>query len=182
MHVPCRICNATHDLEAREPSFLKPDPFLAVPPEERYFRTLDGKDSCAVRDADETNPRYFLRVLMPFSVEGLSEPYSWGIWVEVSEAHYQRVNELWDDPSQDQEPPFPARLANKLHLYPGSESLAGLVSLSGPGHIPHFHLTAPVTHSLAIEQRTGVSASRAFEWVLPVYHPEVFIQWVTGAV
>ena len=67
-------CGATTTVTspAREPSFLKPDPFLAVPPEERYFRTLDGKDSCAVRDADETNPRYFLRVLMPFSVEGLS--------------------------------------------------------------------------------------------------------------
>lgn len=175
MHVECRICGAGHVLGAREPSFRRPDPFLAVPPEERGFRTLDGDDACAVRDADEGNRRYFLRVLMPFAVDGVAEPFAWGVWVEVTEGQYQRVGELWDDPRQGEEAAFPARLANRLPRYPGSEELSGLVSLSGVGEIPHLRLTAPATHLLVMEQRDGVSALRAFEWVMPFYHPEVFV-------
>ena len=110
---------------------------------------------------------------MPFMVDGMAQPYNWGVWVELTESQYERVNELWSDPKQALEPAFPARVANVLPGYRDSTVLIGMVSLSDPANIPHFHLTGPRDHPLLRQQHGGVSQEQALEWILPTYHPEV---------
>ncbi len=176
MHlVRCSYCGTAHDIEALEPSFRRPDAFLQLAGDQAV-QTRESKDACALRAADDSWRRFFLRVLVPFTVAGLDTPISWGAWVEVSEAQFERVSELWDHPSQGDEPPFMARFANATPLYSDTLTITGLVSLSDPSNVPTFHMLAPPDHIFVSEQRTGVSPSRAAEWLIPVYHPEWIVQ------
>jgi len=140
----------------------------------------ESKDACAVRAEDDSWSRYFVRVLVPFTVEGLTAPISWGAWAEVSGEQFERVDELWDDPTQGNEPPFTARFANAVVNYPDTMVITGLVSFSDQAHIPTFHMVTPADHPFVSEQRTGVSIGRAAEWIVPIYHPESLNQQKTG--
>lgn len=171
MLVECSYCRKQHELEALEPFFRRPDAFLELVQRDG-IEVCEAKDACAVRAADDSWTRYFVRVLVPFTVEGLAEPISFGAWVEVSEEQSERVNELWDDPAQGDEPPFTARFANAVVNYFDTLGITGLVSLTDPVHIPTFHMLTPADHPFVSEQRNGVPVTSAAEWMIPIYHPE----------
>lgn len=167
--VQCAKCGVEHDLSSLEPSYARPDAYYAVPPEEREARTNFGDSAGRIRDAEDTERRHFVRALLRMPVRGQSEVCAWGVWVEVEGRHYQRVHELWDDPAQDREPPFPGRLANALKGYEGTLDLSGRVQLTGPDTAPDFVLD-PVGHPLAREQRAGVYPERVVEWLMAHVH------------
>ena len=171
----CPHCGELHDLNALEPSFRRPDEFLVLVRRDDV-EIIDDKDACAVRSTGGSWERYFLRVLVPFSVEGQTEPLSWGAWVEISADHWQRVGQLWSDPNQNQEPPFRAKFANDIPFYEKTLQIEGLVSLTSPDNVPTFHMTRPPEHIFVKEQLAGVSVSRVAEWLQVVYHPDVVIQ------
>jgi hypothetical protein len=161
----CPTCGTEHDLSDMEPSYARPDAYLAVPKTERASRTSGGKDACRVRDAADRTRQYFLRVLLPVAVRGEGHSCCWGVWVEVDEASFARADKLWDDPKQATETPFAATLANKLKGYQGTLGLPGSVQLTGPTSVPSFSLAASVDHPLATEQRDGVYPERVLEWL-----------------
>ena len=111
-------------------------------------------------------------VLVPFRVFELESPVSWGVWAEVSEDDFRRANELWSDPKQSQEPPFPGRLANQLPGYDGALDITGFISLRDPANIPTMRLASPADHPFVAEQRTGVPAACLAAWLDPLYNPE----------
>lgn len=168
--VRCDTCGGEHDLSEMEPSYTYPDAYLAVPPEERAFRTTVGNDECRLFDHAEADPRFFLRVLLPMPVRGEPDACSWGVWAEVSEASFHRTRALWDDPAQYEEPPFAATLANALNCYSATLGLPGEVTLSGPETIPTFVLASELDHPLAQEQRDGVHPERVVEWLFAHLH------------
>jgi hypothetical protein len=148
-----------------EPTYRRPDAYLAVPSEERPFRTIASKDDCRVRDAGDIHRQYFLRVRLPVPVRGEAVPCAWGVWVEIDETAYERARQLWDDSRQHHEPPFLGVLANELKCYEDTVGLPGLVQLTGPTSVPTFTLAPHVKHRLAEEQRAGVYPERVVEWV-----------------
>src|SRR5262245_30554524 len=123
--VRCSTCGGEHDLSEMEPSYTYPDAYLAVPVEERHLRTTVGTDECRLHDGRENDPRYFLRVLLPMPVRGEEEACAWGVWAEASEDAFTRARDLWDDPAQNDEPPFAATLANALTCYSSTLGLPG---------------------------------------------------------
>ena len=165
MRVRCPKCGEEHDLHRMDIRFHRPDVFVAIPEGERATRTLNGDDACAIRDADGANRRYFLRVALPIPIRGESDPFCWGIWAEVSADAYQRTRDLWDAAEQASEPPFPARLANRITEFAGAEELPGMVQLTGPTSIPRFTIAAEVEHPLATAHREGVYLERVLEWL-----------------
>jgi hypothetical protein len=169
---PCPRCHQQHDLEALEPSFMRPDAFLKIPLSERALRTIDSKDSCVIHSPKSRENRFFLRVLAPFRMIGLESPISWGIWVEISEQAFVRAEELWDNPHQSKEPPFRGNVANELPGYDDALKVSGQVTLTDPMNIPKFQAMEPSTHPFVLDQRFGVSPNRAAEWIIPIYHPE----------
>ena len=161
----CDGCGVEHDLSEMEPAYRWPDAYLDVPEDERESRTRGGRSAVGVREAEDAPWRRFIRVLLPFRVHGESEPYSWGIWVEISEDAWRRTYARWDDPAQADEPPFAARVANRLNGYEGTLDLAGHVRLVSPRSVPTFHLDDGVDHPLAREQQAGIGPERVVEWV-----------------
>lgn len=168
--VRCGTCGGEHDLSEMEPSYTYPDAYLAVPPDERAIRATVGSDECRLLDDRKSDPRYFLRVLLPMPVRGEREACAWGVWAEVTERAFARTRELWDDPAQYDEPPFAATLANALNGYSATLGLPGQVTLSGPAIIPTFELAGGLDHPLAREQRDGVHPERVVEWLFAHLH------------
>jgi hypothetical protein len=170
MKIPCAHCGELHDIANLEPSFARPDAFLAVPVEERPARTRANENFCEVRDSAEGRQRWFVRVLVPVPVRGVEKPCCWGIWSEVSAADFARISLLWDDPDQCRHPPFAAVLANDLDGYPPTGGLRGTISFRDVKSIPFFEFDPEVRHPFAEETREGVTQDRVLEWLAPVLH------------
>jgi hypothetical protein len=168
--VRCATCGEELDLLAVEPNYRWPDAYNEVPRKQRKYLTSFGKDDGRIRNADDTERRHFLRVLLTIPIIGEQTDVGWGIWVEVSQEDWERAYELWSDPNQADLPPFPARLANSLRGYDGTIGLPGRVRLTGPKTAPLFELDSTVDHPLATEQRTGVARERVVEWVSAHHH------------
>ena len=170
MKLPCAKCGSLHDIADLEPSLARPDAFLAVPPSERADRTQATNDLCSVRDGDNRERRWFVRVLVPFPVRGLERPCCWGVWSEVSAPDYAKVVLLWNDPDQCSHPPFRAVLANDLDGYPPTAGLRGTIAFRNVDSIPFFEFDADVQHPFAEEARAGVTPERVLEWLTPFLH------------
>ena len=168
--IRCSQCGEEHDIFSIEPRFGRPEAYLRIPVGEREFRTRCGDDWCRLREPDGNRERFFLRVTLPVEVLGESRQLHWGVWVEVTELVYQRVMDLWDDTAQAAEPPLPGTLANQLPNYPSTLGLGGSIHLSRPSTAPSFWLEKELDHPLAREQRSGVYAERALEWVSRFMH------------
>jgi hypothetical protein len=168
--VRCATCGEEQELLAMEPSYRWPDAYYEVPKKQRKYLTNFSKDDGRIRNAEDTERRHFLRVLLSVPICGEEIDVAWGVWVEVSGADWERAYDLWDDPEQSAVPPFPARLANALRGYDGTLGLPGRVRLVSPTTAPLFQLDADVDHPLAREQRTGVSRERAVEWLSAHHH------------
>jgi hypothetical protein len=168
--IRCSQCGEEHDIFSIEPRYARPDAYVRIPPDEREYCARCGDDWCRLRDRQGEGEQFFLRVTLPVEVLGERRQMHWGIWVEVSQEIYDRVTDLWDDPAQAKEPPFPARLANELPDYPSTLDLPGAVRLTGPDKAPQFHLEPQLDHPLAREQQTGVYPERALEWVARFLH------------
>jgi hypothetical protein len=168
--VRCATCGEEHELLAMEPSYAWPDAYLDVPKKQRQYLTSFSKDDGRIRNADDTERRHFLRVVLSVPINGERQDVAWGVWVEVSAADWERAYDLWEDPDQAKQPPFPATLANALKGYEGTVGLPGRVRLTGPTTAPLFELDAGLDHPLAREQQEGVGAERVIEWVSAHHH------------
>jgi hypothetical protein len=166
----CATCGQEHDWSGMEPSFDRPDVYYTIPEDERPMRTLAGKSDCRIRDAADTECRYFLRVLLPIPIRGESAVCNWGLWVEVSERDYRRAWDRWDDSNQAAEPPFPGALANAVAEYPSTVGLPGFVQLTGPTTAPQFTFASGLEHPFVVEQREGVFPERRLEWLMRRVH------------
>ena len=166
----CPKCGAEHDFSELEPTFTYPDAYLDVPEDEREFRTIVGSDDCRIRDLADTHRRYFLRVVMPVLVRGEKTRCCWGVWVEVDESSFDRTSELWNAPTQSEEPPFAGTLANAIPAYPPTIGLPGFIQLVDPATRPTFTLRPELEHPLAQEQRNGVQMERVIEWLVNQEH------------
>lgn len=168
--VRCATCGEEKDLLAMEPCYSRPDAYFQIREAEREHLTNFSDDDGRIRTADGSQFRHFLRVLLSVPIRGTKKDCAWGVWVEVSGADWERTYELWDDPEQGKQPPFPARLANELRGYEGTVGLPGQVRLTAPNESPVFELDPDVDHPLAREQRDGVTPERVTEWVTAHHH------------
>ena len=75
-----------------EPNQDAPDVILEIAPELREARSTINR-SFAILDES----RYFVRCLLPFSVEQYGR-WAPSIWVEVSAAENNKITDAWDDP------------------------------------------------------------------------------------
>ena len=73
-------------------------------------------DLCRIALPDRA-PQYYVRGVLPVVVKGRVDGLWWGLWAEVTEATFRRIINVWTDPDQEKEPPFPGELANVIPSY-----------------------------------------------------------------
>lgn len=154
----CSVCGTEHPKNELELYYVRPDPVFALSKREREKRCKESDDLCTI-----DSQRCFVRGLLPLPVHGWDHPYQVGIWVEVSEADFQRIRELWDDEAQSTTPPFEGTLANDISIHESTLGLPVRVALTGPTTRPDFYVVNP-EHKLYHEQNNGISSHRAFEY------------------
>lgn len=154
----CSKCGEEHPLEEMELTFRRPDDAAKLSEEERARVLQENSDLCII-DAK----RFFIRTLLPLPVESREFPYCIGLWVEVTQAAFERIYELWEAEEQVTEPPFTVYIANEIPTAAGALGLEAELRLTGPKTRPQVFLK-PSTHQLYIEQARGIDVHRVSEY------------------
>lgn len=161
----CNVCGVDHPLDEIEPAFARPDAYASLDEANRRRHAKADGDLCRIDDPDGLTSRYFVRAVLPVGVEERTEPVLWGLWVEVGEASFRRVLDLWSDPDQASHAPLPGSLANRIPTYPDTIGLPCALHLTGPTTRPSISLPGDLAHPLAREASAGVTAHRVSEWI-----------------
>ena len=166
----CARYGVEHQLGDLEPSYQLPDAIHAIAGGERLNRAKIGRNLCALRGSQGDEHRWFVRSLVPFEVHGRSETCSWGIWVEVTQASFDEIVRLWDDPNQLMHDPWRGALANEAATYESTMGLSGTLRFVDVTSIPDFAPDPELEHQFVKEWRTGVSNERMTDWQLAFSH------------
>ncbi len=152
-------CSSCGEVHRGMPAFDAEAPlsYYAVPKEEREVRCLLGSDDCVI-----DGNAFFVRGCIEIHVEGEDEPFSWGVWVSLSEASYKQWVESFHLEKRSHLGPFFGWLNSWLKPYPETMNLKTRVHLRDGGVRPYIELE-PTEHPLAVEQRNGISVQRVAE-------------------
>jgi hypothetical protein len=163
--VKCSVCAEEHDLDHLEPSFARPDDFVALDAEARQGRAQASNDLCRIADEEPPGVRCFVRAVLDVQVLDQGRVMGWGLWAEVAEADFDEIVALWRDPDQDRHPPIRARVANRVPGYPTTIGMPVELRLTGPKTRPKLSVPPDVTHVFGVECRTGVTSHQVYEWL-----------------
>jgi hypothetical protein len=159
-------CVSCGEMHRGMPSFgtAAPLSYYAVPEKERAARCSLGTDECVI-----DKELYFIHGCLDIPVEGEDEPFSWGVWVSLSESSFKKWLACFDTEKRSQIGPFFGWLNTRLKPYPETVNLKTMAHLRDGGIRPYIELE-PTDHPLAIEQRTGISVSRVAELYIQMVH------------
>lgn len=159
----CAVCEAWHE---GMPSFgtLAPHYYHGVPEAERATRCVLNDDLCIVDDE-----YFFVRARLNIPVEGTEEPFSWGVWVSLSEKNFDDYVEHFEARDRSHLGPYFGWLSTGLTLYPDTVNLRTQVYPRNDGQRPLVELEA-TDHPLSIEQRDGISLARLADIYAAMMH------------
>lgn len=162
----CTSCDEVHE---GMPSFGAHAPlsYYEVPAEDREKRCHLGTDDCVIDDEF-----FFVRGCLEIPVIGEVEPFSWGVWVSLSEASYLEWVKCYESDKRSHIGPFFGWLNAWIKPYPDTASLKTNVHLRDDGIRPYIELQS-TDHPLAIEQRVGITVERVAELYTQMMHPAV---------
>lgn len=161
-------CTACDEVHHGMPSFGAHAPlsYFNVPEAERGDRCDLGSDDCVV-----DGQFFFVRGCIEIPVLGASEPFSWGVWVSLSEASFAEWVRCYDVAERAHIGPFFGWLNAWLAPYPDTAGLKTMVHLRNDGIRPLIVLEA-TDHPLALEQRNGITVERVAEMYALMMHPD----------
>jgi hypothetical protein len=131
--------------------------YSVIAPEERDRRAELSSDQCVIEEKN-----FFVRGILEIPVIDGASPFSWGVWVSLSEANFLRASELWDKPGRELEPPYFGWLSTEIPGYPSTLNLKTLVYTRPVGLRPTIEVEL-TDHSLAKEQQQGITMARVRE-------------------
>lgn len=137
--------------------FELPDEVFALSDAEQDEQVRYNDDLCQWGD------RFFIRCILPVPLKDQDDYFGWGAWAEVEAEVFERYLELYEEDGRE-EPPHPAKLANRLAPYPGTTlGTRVLIQFQTPDERPTLTLLETDKSRLAQEQREGIDAARHHE-------------------
>ncbi len=114
-------CSSCGEIHEGSPSFgfNAPDPYLEQADTVQSQDEL-GSDLCQYEDEDGRH--YFVRAIIEVPINGVTEPFMWGVWVSLSKESYDHYVETCDDP--DTERVYFGWICNYLPYYENTHALA----------------------------------------------------------
>lgn len=164
----CSKCGREHDLE--ELSFGEERPVLwdSLSDAERAGSILTPAQ-CILRST--RGAHYLIRACLDIPVEGEESPFTWGVWVSLSEKSFQEVSEAWDSADRATLSPHFGWLCTPIPGYPDTMYLKTRVRQRLPGLRPLVELE-PTDHPLAVHQRHGITMAELQTIVTPLLHKD----------
>jgi hypothetical protein len=164
----CSVCGEEHEGRLRDIRLGLPEPVFELGELERGERAEVEDDWCRLLDrSGET--RHFVRGLIHLPIRGESDEFRFGVWVEVTAADFERLEELWHDPDGSETGPVFGALANELAPYRGTVDLPVAVQLRDVEILPAVILL-DAEHPLGRDQRTGITIDAADRLAETVLH------------
>ncbi len=151
----CSCCGRQFDELPIHWSVDAPAHYDALSETERRSRATLSTDFCTIGDN-----AFFIRGQIEIPLLGSSERLTWGVWASLSAASMEQVRNAWNRHDRASEAPFFGWLSSALPLYPDTINLKSNVHLRSQPDMPLVELE-PTDHSLAIEQREGITLARA---------------------
>jgi hypothetical protein len=136
----------------------------SIPAEERQQRGELSSDQCVIDDE-----YFFVLGRLEIPVIGETEPFSWNVWVSLSETSFVRIRELLMTHGREREPPYFGWLSTSLPCYPDTLNLKTHLHTRPIGERPFVELEG-TGHPLAVEQRNGITMQRVQEIAECVLH------------
>jgi hypothetical protein len=160
--VPCGVCHQVHRDLVRVLGTSAPDDWMTVTAGERMEAELTP-DVCILPCRGQT--RHFIRghVQLPV-VDVEHDVFVWSVWVEVDEASMGAIARSWSDPNRAAMSPLVGRLATELPYEQPTRGLQVTVYTRDPGMTPLLMMSPSSFHTLAAEQRNGISLHRVAEF------------------
>jgi hypothetical protein len=160
---PCDVCRQVHRDLSRVLGSSAPDDWLAVSEGERLEAELTP-DVCILPFHGKT--RHYIRghIQLPV-VTPEPDVFVWAVWVEVDEASMAAIAHSWSDPNRAATAPLIGRLATELPYEQPTRGLQVSIHTRDPGMAPLLMMSPTSFHTIAAEQRNGISLHRVAEFV-----------------
>lgn len=159
----CKGCDQVHE---GVPTFGYVRPAIAdwIPEDQREHRVSLGSDDCVI---DEE--RFLIRGCLEIPVQGETDPFIWGVWVDISNSDFQRWLACFDNERRAHVGPFAGYLGSALPCYPDTFNHRVVVHLRDKGTRPLVEVAAS-DHPLHREQCKGITHQRLQEIYELVMH------------
>jgi hypothetical protein len=160
----CATCGQWHAGLPLDWAFNEPIYWHQIPVGERPQRGHVSADFCVIDGRD-----FFVRGVITIPILGSKDVFMWGVWVTLSQPHFERMQKLWNDQKIVKEPPYFGWLSNNIPIYPDTLNLKTNIFSKDVKHRPSINLE-PTDHPLAIEQRMGITYQRVEEIAAQMTH------------
>lgn len=152
----CTSCGKVHE---GSPSFGYPAPvhYSNLSDAEKAKAKLTS-DTCVITHGEGTDR--FIRVVVEIPIHGATEPFTWGVWVSLSEANYNKYVEGWDNP--DESDSYFGWFCNRLPYYEDTTGLKTQVRPRKGGIRPCLEIERN-GHLLAEHLHNGITIAQAQE-------------------
>jgi hypothetical protein len=156
----CKSCGQTHE---GSPSFGYEAPWhysCLSDEEKRTIAELDS-DRCKIGYSDQTD--YFIRTVLEIPIQGVEEPFTWGVWASLSAKSFNRYLETFNAPIVGEQ--YFGHLCNRLPFYPDTIGLHTDVIVQGDRSRPtlRLHRGDASGHPLVTDNHEGITVARAQE-------------------
>ena len=114
-------CSSCSEIHEGSPSFGYDSPLYYAQlsdAEKQSIATLSA-DFCTISQGNATD--YFVRAVLEIPIEGVSDPFLWGVWVSLSEKNFNHYRETLKDP--DESHCYFGWFSNRLPYYPDTLNL-----------------------------------------------------------
>ena len=156
-------CSSCGEIHEGSPSygFKAPDHYASLSAEQKEAMGRISSDLCTITHDEHVD--YFVRAVLEVPIHGVSEPFTWGLWVSLSEKSFSRYAETYDNPVEGDG--FLGWVCNRVPWYPEGETLATdvVVQLDGKRPLLVLHHGSANDHPLILDQRHGISVAKAQE-------------------
>ena len=151
----CACCGERHE---GSPSFGYDAPMYydELSDAEKASARLTG-DTCVI-PRDDGGVDHFVRVVLEIPIDGVVDPFLWGVWVSLSKANFERYTGAWN--AHDESDAYFGWFSNRLPHYPDTTNLKTKVHPRNGGVRPWLELE-PTDHPLSVDAREGLTIAQA---------------------
>ena len=159
-------CSCCGELHEGSPSFSFSEP---APYAEQDTNTKEGgiltEDICTYTDED--GEHYFVRVVLEVPINGVEEPFTWGIWMSLSKENFDNYVDTYNAPEVGKA--LFGWFCNYLPYYENTYALAADVILRDKSLRPSIYLHEKC-HELVHDFNDGITVEKAQKIAEKVLH------------
>jgi hypothetical protein len=155
----CSGCGQEHGALPFSLSADYPDAYVGLTDDERKTRASLSSEQCII-----DQEQFYVRGCIEIPIRGTDGVFLWGVWAKVEDQVFDAISEHWDSEGREIKiGPYEGLLANSLSIYPRTLNLRVKIQVMPVGVRPLFRIEDE-DHSLAIEQKYGITPEHAQEY------------------